>query len=558
MTASGIGQNTLAGQRYFWPALILLAFAAFLCRDDALNPDSLWYDDVWVALAGKAASPLDLFSYTRSTPIGFTFLVALCYKLLPDLEVSVQMPALLFSLALLPLGACLVRKITGNAWAGILAAVLLACSPTLAIYSVRVKQFTCDGFCSLFILWLALPVIENPRNLRAFARLAAVSAVLTLFSYVSFFVSFVTVNWLLFEHLRENRWNLRLAWPRAACSAGFCLFFYGMFKFLFSQQRNNGLLDSWERKVTFFPFASGFKAVWDYVRDGILGKAFYGTVEIVEKAPVLAALVVLGLILSGWWYLWATPPWRKLSAILMLVNLQALVLSALKLYPLGWGRVDLYLQVQHAAGIAIGIYFLCRRFQPRFFELPAAAFLLMAAFVWRSPGIGQKEVTYHPYQFNKEFLKKTKKALTDSSIVVINRDALYPAAYYTKWKLKIRPKALAKGIEITSLDPRIIVHEEPAGYRSHPEYLDPGLDKILAGDPARIVMLHEKETEDVSAHVADYWQQHGYRLEQEEAKPGVLLQVWVKESSPGAKPAPRALSNPAQRGSGKPDSDDQE
>lgn len=544
MTGSEPGGGAAARQDYFWPSLILLIFATVFCRDSALNPQSLWYDDVWVALGGKVSNPIDLFSYTRSTPIGFTFLVALFYKVLPDPEVSVQMPAFLFSLALLPLGAYLVRTITGNMWAGILAALLLACSPTLAIYSVRVKQFTCDGFCSLFILWLAVPVIRHPHDFRAFFRLSAGSALLTLFSYVSFFVSFVAVNWLLFEYLRESRWNLRAAWPRIASAAGFNLFFWAFYELMLSKQRTDNLVGSWDKKVTFFPFDAGWKALWEYVRDGILGKAFYGTVEIVERAPVLAALFVLGLILSGWYYLWSTPQWRKLLAILILVNLQSLALSALKLYPLGWGRVDLYLQVLHAVSLALGVYFLCSRFRLPAFQLPFAAFLLLAAFVWRAPGIGQKEVLYHPYEFNREFMKKAKKALGDAGLMVVNKDTMFPAAYYMKWDLHLRPRRLARGVEITSRDPRILVQEEPFGFRNNPELLNPGLDRILERKAERLVILHEKEDDSVSRHVGDYFQKHGYRLESQEAKPGALLLVLVKEGPTGAAPGPQATSSP--------------
>jgi hypothetical protein len=517
-------------EKIFWPTLALLALAVLVTRLPGFNPPSLWYDDAWVALAGKASNPIDLFYHTRSTPIGFTFLTALFIKMVPDPEIAAQLPALLFSIALLPLGALIVRRADGNLWIALLAAVFLACSPTIALYSVRVKQFTCDAFASLLVLWLAMPLLQKNSPTRAFRNLAIAGGLLTLFSHVSFFVSFVTVNTLLLVYLYEHRLKLGACRERLAWAGVFNGFFALMFVLFYSRQRHGKLVDSWEDKVAFIPFGSKWAVMRDYWVDGVLGKTVYGAFEIIELVPPYAWVVLL-LTAAGLLALAAQSATRLLAVIFALIFAQALVLSSLRLYPLGWGRVDIYLHTLVLLLAAFGCGVILRPLLnfPWFSRL--CPLLLAAVFLWRAPGVGQKAVSYHEFDDNLEYLQKAEaewKSLP-GSILILNQDGTYLAAYYNMdWNLQIERKKLARGVEILSRDPDLIIPSEPDGYRDNLSSLDDNLLEIAELKSKKIVILHVKEVKNVTLHMRDFFLQHGYRQGAEILHPGIFLTVLEK------------------------------
>jgi hypothetical protein len=501
-------------ERFFWPLVFGFTVLAALARVPALDPPALWYDDLWVALSGKAEHLSDLFSYTRSTPIGFTFLTAAMVRLVPDPELSAQLLPFLFSLAVAPLGAWLVRRLGGGCAAALAAAVLLLASPVLAQYGVRVKQFSADAFCSLALAALALPCLEHPGRFRPFARLLLCSCLLSLLSYTSFFVSFPLVFCVLAAQAKVLPFRPASLRPFAAALLGWAAFFPMYYFLLLRHQRRGDLVASWEGKEAFLPWKHP-EGIPAYLRENVLGNAVYGAFDLTTPlpAPLGIAGALAGLAAAGLAFLWIQSRWRPLAAALALLFIQALVLSALRLYPLGHGRVDLYLHVWIVLLAVLGLGWAWDRFArlSRFWALPVLALL----FLWRMPGFGEPRVAYHPQTQVLGWLRQMEQLRDGKTVVLLNWQASFPAAYYTDWKVRMRPKKTAQGMLMRSEDPRLIIPIPPKDYLANPSSLDPKLQAALDLGPERIAALFFSE-ERITAPTLLYYQSRGYRITERE------------------------------------------
>ena len=116
-----------------------LAYGWYL-RSVDLEPGSLWLDDAWVAVLSRAPSIRDFLIHGSSSPPLFNAIVTLCIWLLPGRELSAQIfPFVCANLAIVAT-AFAAYLVTRRAWAGAIAAIVVACHPGAIEYAARVKR----------------------------------------------------------------------------------------------------------------------------------------------------------------------------------------------------------------------------------------------------------------------------------------------------------------------------------------------------------------------------------------------------------------------------------
>src|SRR5262249_36818695 len=125
----------------FWLAVGAIALLFLSLRLPGLNPDSLYLDDTWVALASREASVSELMNLRPPHPVGFILILGLFQRAVSGAELPVQLLPLVAGLALIPVAATLVRRATGGAAGGVLAAALVAVNPALSTFAVRAKPY---------------------------------------------------------------------------------------------------------------------------------------------------------------------------------------------------------------------------------------------------------------------------------------------------------------------------------------------------------------------------------------------------------------------------------
>ena len=143
-----------------WATVIFLSAAAL--RVWQLGPSSLWFDDAWVALVARMSA--GQLTQIGMTSFGFQVILWIWLHLVGFSEVRAQLiPLLAGCLGPVAVYVLAVRKRVTPA-AGIIAALLLVVAPMHVQYSATVKQYTSEALLTVFLVWLAWTVLENPRR----------------------------------------------------------------------------------------------------------------------------------------------------------------------------------------------------------------------------------------------------------------------------------------------------------------------------------------------------------------------------------------------------------
>ncbi len=321
--------------RFMLLSVAVMTVIALMTRMQGLNPPSLFIDDLWQGLLSGASLP-DQFRLRSSAPIAFTALLGTALRLIPDPELSLQLVPFLAGLALIPLMAWVVYRLTKNPPAAVLAAAMITFAPQVAELSIRVKQYTLDALLVAVLLLLAIIVCEEKKY---FTLLVVAALTSLLFSFSSAVVSVLLISAFAVSHWRgllkkaENRWilvNLAVFFVSTGIYYGFVL----------SGQKNLGLEVFWRGCFpdSFQGFFSGLTALFK----ALVPKPENLSSQWVEPFRQALSFVYIGLAAFGALMIVRKPAYRWLGICLVCLYPVLCMMAFLHLYPLGGGRTDLF------------------------------------------------------------------------------------------------------------------------------------------------------------------------------------------------------------------------
>lgn len=376
-----------------WPRLLLLLVVVptGLARFHGLGAIPLWHDEAWVAVSLVQPSlreMLTAFPYPQTTPPLFLLAARGLVSLLGPHDAVFRLLPALAGLASILLIHRLTRRLARNETAGLLAAAWWGTNPVVLRYAQELKQYSSDACVTLLLLYLAERYAEQgsarARN-RWMAGLVGASLLCIGLSHTAVIVLAVVVARLGLPALRASApgGERRRVAALAGCTAAL---FLAQYLLLVRPQILPWVVAFWSdrfpaslepRELAAFAYRST-RRLFSYLFGG-RWDAFFG-----GRYPHLAfAAFVAGC---------AAFARRRDAVALAYVGLPfavTLAASALRLYPYGGVRADLFLApllfVAAACGVAAPLEALARRprLRPVAGALAAAvilAFPLLAIF----------------------------------------------------------------------------------------------------------------------------------------------------------------------------------
>ena len=477
----------------FWTATAFVTAWTAIARSAGLNPQSLWFDDLWVASLTRLESLIEAVSLAVPVPPGFVAILWCCRRLVPDPELAVQTVPFLASLVSIPILAVAVSRASGSHALGAAAGTLIAVNPAVTHHSVYAKQYTVDVLVTAIVLALAVNYFRG-RAPRDFVFGAATSAVALFVSFPSVFATVPFVNLGLLLALRsfrsrpqESRSVIRtaLAFDIAA----------GLSLLLWIVGRSNPQVVSYW-KGGFLPTDS-LKSGWDFLASNGL-EAIQGALPavLVHATP----LVAVGLV-----WLLARPATRFLALWVALFYGTVLVASAAQAYPIAGGarlRTALFSFPVTVFLFVMGIDALTRWIPGRSLVNTTSCGLLLGVMVL-------KPVKAHYFPLNHSaFVRIMEQVATDADGIVIWPSAGYLAGYYSEWPISARvPEGPGLGLEIHLNRPGTLTL--PSGTS---EARAAALDRYLeTGRYSRVLYLTTRAPDGEEATVFEVFARHGYQ-----------------------------------------------
>ena len=202
--------------RWLLLGILLLAFGLRLYR---LGAESLWYDEtVSVYLASKSIPALVAHTAGDIHPPGYYLLLHAWTRLAGNSDFSTGFFSLIFGVLLVPLAYRLAARVFDKK-VGLLAALLVACSPFHLWYSQEVRMYTLGAVLGISALGAVVSLFAAPpQQLPAWSRLAmyAICGALGLWMLYYFAFLLVAINlvvlawWLVGWRRKLLGWTLSL------------------------------------------------------------------------------------------------------------------------------------------------------------------------------------------------------------------------------------------------------------------------------------------------------------------------------------------------------------
>lgn len=514
-------------------AIVVLAVAL---RLPGLAPPSLYLDDAWVALFAREASLADLLALKPHHPAGFMALQALALRFLPGAELSVQLIPFTASLAIIPLGAWLVRRRTGGVSGGLLAAALVALNPTLSDYSVRAKPYATDALFSLVLVAASLTMLARPAPRRLW-RLALLAPLAILFSYPAALVGAVGFAFAFraaFASARERGPLTKIAGAFVVAEAALgILFVYG--------QSNEAMKSFWQEgfvplkgpseALTFIASRTALVLMSSFPRDwralGILVPlAFALLLARRETRPAAAFLAAL---------------WASLFAA-----------AAMRLYPVD-GRTTSFAYPLVAVLAAWTLSKGTRRAGSPLIREGVPAFLA-AAIVLTSAA----RVIYPPFE-DARLVRALATEARPGDAVLLYPHTNWSAGYYSGWSVRlVRADYYGARFEARLLREGAVTLPGFPGYEDRPQLLDPALHELVSRNPERVLYLATHLEVNCCAahvHIRRFLGAAGYVSERLALAPGGELVRFTRPPPPapsGAPPLPKGRESPPEHGASAP------
>jgi hypothetical protein len=329
-------------------------------REYIANP-SIWNDEAELAsnIINRSYAGLSHpLASNQGAPIGFLYLEKTAVEIFGPRAFALRLAPFLAALILVVVFRSLAMR-TVRGWAGCVAVLLVAVSPSLVYYSTDAKQYSGDAMAVVLLTWMAMRAVERDLQRETLIVWAVASAVLVWFSFPAAFAAGCGTVVFLFVARRDLP---KLFW--VGCGTAVWLVSFGV-EYLVSLRQlhsNATLLAFWGNALA--P-ESGGKTVWLYhAIDGVLRNPL-GLI-----APALAALLLFAGAVALVWH-------RRPVGLFCVVLVGVTFFAALvREYPVA-DRMVLYL-VPTAALLLAGSILLSSRFG--WLALPLIAVVVATTF----------------------------------------------------------------------------------------------------------------------------------------------------------------------------------
>lgn len=443
--------------------VLLTALAAWL-RWPGLDPGTLWLDDAWVALVGRADTWADFGRIVVTAPL-HTSLVWLALLPVDGVsELAAQLPAWTAAVATPAVTYALLRRLGTSTPAALAAATVVTVAPVHVLYATRVKPYTLDALLAVVLLYLAVRVLREPSRSR-WVRLVAVALGATLASSLLAIVSAGAVGVPALAGLVAGGER------RSRAAVGVAAYLGGA--------------GSWWLMVLRRTVRPGLTAYWADHFVPLDDPAVARTVVAEGTSSILASIAPLPVVVTGVGVLAVVVLLalrsRWLPLLLVVPVLTALTLAVLDQAPWGGGRTDTYLVGVLAIGVGLALDGLALDgvASRRAVAVSAAGIvgvaLVAAGLAWGRPGYPEHDV--------RAFVEQVDAVAAPGEPVVV-----YPA---TRWAYALytdRPVSLvddpstANGFEPRVDDDQVVVlpplRDTPERYLEHLEAATAGADRV--------------------------------------------------------------------------------
>jgi flagellar biosynthesis protein FliP len=498
-----------------------------------LAPVSLWLDDVWVAVLSRAPGLREFLLHGSSSPPLFNAIVTLCIWLLPGREVPAQIfPFICANLAIV-LTALAAYLVTRRPWAAAVAALIVACHPQAIEYSTRVKQYSSDmvvaaahviGFCLLS---------DRPR-VRSLWTYTLVVAGCLLLSTTSLFVVAAFFPVLMAVLLRRGVPLRHVAAATAVMTASLVLVAYGVVR----PGINAALRDYWAPYYARTDSASAFlqsvqSPLAEWVARSLHGVTAKGREYwVVAAGTLVIALGAFSLLITSKQVSaggTGSPRDRSrheaapatlqrrgyvLANVILLMGM--LFASAAGRFPLGTGRVDLFIVPLLAIFVGAGVAYVghAKHLAVRIPWAAAIALFLLVKFP--TPRVRAYQV-----QFSSPLIELLGREKTTDDALLVNVHGTFALGYYSPWQPRfVADASLGTGFHVVPETTHVhVIGEQPDDPRN-------SVERAVTAHPPRIffLMVHASPAlrEQVEGHLATA----GWKLARLEQSPGADLFIF--------------------------------
>ena len=410
-----------------WRVTAVLATSAIAARAawarlPGWNPNSLGHDDLVYGAIIRA----DLWSML-TVPIhvapGLFVIWRGFYELFPDPEWSLQILPFACAIAAIPVMYHVVRRLTGDAGLGLLAAAVTALNPPLAEFTASVHQYAFDFLVTALFLLAAVTLFDNTLRVdpRRFAKVAFAASIAPLFSVPSVLISFPIMHMGALGAIRD--WRLDRSRALRVLGATVAYDVAVLVCYLLLRNRANEMIRG-------FHFASGFMPM-DSLSEtvGFLATNGQRLLEMEMGEAWLPFVVGLGCL-----WLVARRPWRVLGLLVVGFYAAFLLASALEVYPLGRGRTDIFAFPVGILLLAGGVHLITAAFPAvRLLRFAIAALVVTAVLV--SPlRVGYRADGRHDRTILVEALAANERP---DDGVILTWSAGFLTAFYGQWPFEI-------------------------------------------------------------------------------------------------------------------------
>jgi len=464
-----------------------------------LDPDSLFLDDQWVGIALRDAGLGERIGLHLPMPLGFAALAGLPGLLVRDPDVALQIVPALAYLASLALFPVLIYRLSDNAWAAALGTAMLASAPLTAAFAVRVKHYTLDQLVTVGVL-LVMIELFRPGSARRFLAWTLALALGVVLSFSSVFLAVVAIATTAVTR-RVGGWEGHRERTEVTVIASLFLVSVAAFFGLFVRRASRPIMvEFWN---DYFPVFDGWSGVSTFLSERV--SAF-----LLFAMPPWAGLLVF-LMPFGFVWLWRSGH-RAYCIALALFYGAVLAAAAVRAYPMGTGRTDIYSFAVTTLLICLGAVWVLDLVASRFVRngVYAGAMLLLVASILLSPG------AEYPSTDDRAVVEWTQERLGGGDALVLSPYAVFALKYFAAGPAELVPaEYYGHGFDVVPSRPLTYTTSVGRWDLGDPAATDAELGRLrdfLSDAPARLVYLETYGVPDGRGRVLNTIVEQGYGL----------------------------------------------
>jgi hypothetical protein len=496
-----------------WAVVVAAVVYGGYLRSINLAPGSLWLDDAWVAVLSRAPTLREFFIHGSSSPPLFNGMVALCIWVLPGREVAAQIFPFVCANLAIAMTAVAAYLLTRRAWAGALAAVIVACDPAAIEFAGRVKQYSSDMLVVAAHV-VAFCVLRDRPSVRSLWIYVLGAGAGLLLSTVSVFVVAALFPFTIVAVARRGVAMRQVVGATAAMAAIMVSVYFGVLR----PGINTALREFWAPNYLPAGSVAAFTQSAQVVGAEWLARGLHGFAAGQRQTWVVAAGAIA--VVLGAFSLLRTPGRRLYVVANVVLVLGILAASAARRFPLGTGRVDLFLVPLLAILIGAGVAFVgqIKHLVPRILWAAAVAVFVLVKFPVR-------RAAAYPVQISSPLVTMLGREKAADDVLLLNVHASFALGYYSPWRPSfVADATLGTGFHVIPQTTGVFVIGEQAA--------DPQNAVALAvrTRPARIFLLLVHAADYVGPKVEESLAAAGWKLTRREQTPGAELRVFASEA----------------------------